>query len=184
LIKMMHRLDPKLVSMRNQDRQTEIHQREQELLPVYHQIALQYAEMHDTPTRMFAKGVIQAIVPWKRARAFFIQRLERRLAQDALLKRIFEADSEITFPQAAEILRSWCPSGFWENDVQMQRWMEASKDQIEQELQSLQNVAVSRQFRQLFFQSHRQKAFFDVLKEVMEENSEFKSSVTTLLNDI
>ena len=34
--------------------------------------------MHDTPARMLAVGVLRGIVPWRRARAFFVDRLRRR----------------------------------------------------------------------------------------------------------
>ena len=37
-----------------------------------------FAEMHDTPVRMVAKGVLHGIVPWARARPFLALRLKRR----------------------------------------------------------------------------------------------------------
>ena len=62
--------------------------RERLLLPVYTQVALQFAQMHDGPARMLAKGVLRGIVPWRDARAFFAARLKRRLTEAALLKHI------------------------------------------------------------------------------------------------
>ena len=44
-------------------------------------MAVAYAAMHDTPARMLAVGVLRGIVPWRRARAFFVARLRRRWAQ-------------------------------------------------------------------------------------------------------
>lgn len=41
-------------------------------------MAVAFAEMHDTPTRMVAKGVLHGIVPWSRARPFLALRLKRR----------------------------------------------------------------------------------------------------------
>ena len=55
-----------------------IRRREQDLLPIYRQVALAFAEMHDTPTRMVAKGVLHGIVPWSRLRPFLTLRLRRR----------------------------------------------------------------------------------------------------------
>lgn len=52
--------------------------REKALLPAYTQVATAFAELHDTPTRMLAKGVLRGIVPWANARAFFHTRLRRR----------------------------------------------------------------------------------------------------------
>lgn len=37
-----------------------------------------FAEMHDTPVRMVAKGVLNGIVPWSRARLYLATRLRRR----------------------------------------------------------------------------------------------------------
>ena len=54
--------------------------REALLLPVYRQVAVAFAEMHDTPVRMVAKGVLRGIVPWPQARPFMIARLRRRWA--------------------------------------------------------------------------------------------------------
>ena len=44
------------------------------------QMAVAFAEMHDTPTRMVAKGVLHGIVPWNCARPFLAIRLRRRCA--------------------------------------------------------------------------------------------------------
>lgn len=57
---------------------SQIAQREELLTPMYHQAAVQFAALHDTPGRMKAKGVITDIVPWKKARSFFYYRLKRR----------------------------------------------------------------------------------------------------------
>ena len=43
-------------------------------------MAIAFAGMHDTPARMVAKGVLRGVVPWARARAFFVWRLRRRRA--------------------------------------------------------------------------------------------------------
>lgn len=42
------------------------------------QVAVAFAEMHDTPVRMVAKGVLHGIVPWAQARLFLAMRLRRR----------------------------------------------------------------------------------------------------------
>ena len=68
LLKIMHRLDEKLIALNEKlecidDDQHEakksISKREKELLPVYEQIAVQFCELHDTPGRMDAVGVIE-----------------------------------------------------------------------------------------------------------------------------
>jgi len=85
-------------------------EREAALLPSYRQVATAFADMHDTPVRMVAKGVLRGIVPWRRARAFLALRLKRRLAEDELAKHVAAADSGLSRSQARALLRSWCES--------------------------------------------------------------------------
>ena len=76
LIDCMHRLDPQLNNLRQQLEiqvtgnadssslekiKEEIHSRERVLLPIYKQIAVKFMELHDTPNRMAAKGVIKKV---------------------------------------------------------------------------------------------------------------------------
>lgn len=56
------RLDPVirgLKSERSPGWEAGVKAREKALLPVYSQVARQFADMHDTPVRMVAKGVLQ-----------------------------------------------------------------------------------------------------------------------------
>lgn len=48
-------------------------------------MAVAFAEMHDTPVRMVAKGVLHGIVPWAQARPFLATRLRRRCAPSVLM---------------------------------------------------------------------------------------------------
>ena len=51
------------------------------LAGVYHQIAVQFAELHDTPVRMKEKGGVKAIVPWTASRRFIYWRLSRKMRE-------------------------------------------------------------------------------------------------------
>jgi acetyl-CoA carboxylase/biotin carboxylase 1 len=67
------RMDPELIKMRAEmltvaDKpdlkkavEKNIQEREQFLRPVYQQVAIQFADLHDTPERMLEKGVIQVM---------------------------------------------------------------------------------------------------------------------------
>jgi acetyl-CoA carboxylase carboxyltransferase component len=73
LLHRTRRLDPQLQKMVHElkgssdaDRDTlnqRIAEREQQLLGVYEQIAVHFADLHDTPGRMCAKGVCRKMVP-------------------------------------------------------------------------------------------------------------------------
>ncbi|KAK8789210.1 hypothetical protein V5799_021012 [Amblyomma americanum] len=69
LLKAMHRVDARCreilaqLGMADPEKkaalEVELHKREQQLLPMYHQVALSFADLHDMPARMQEKGVIQ-----------------------------------------------------------------------------------------------------------------------------
>lgn len=51
---------------------------------MYHQVAVNFADLHDRATRMKHKECIRDIVPWAQARPYFYWRLRRRLAEDRI----------------------------------------------------------------------------------------------------
>jgi len=66
-------MDPDLIKMKaeianladkpeqKKELEKQIQEREQFLRPLYQQVAIQFADLHDTPERMLEKGVIQVI---------------------------------------------------------------------------------------------------------------------------
>ncbi|GLC69098.1 hypothetical protein PLESTF_000789000 [Pleodorina starrii] len=110
LVKMMHRIDPVISAARARGAapsDPSVRSRERELLPTYTRIARAFADMHDTPIRMAAKGVLSAIVPWPTARAFFSARLRRRLKERDLLHHVAITDPSLTAQRATALLRAW-----------------------------------------------------------------------------
>jgi acetyl-CoA carboxylase/biotin carboxylase 1 len=102
----MHRLDPILANLaedpeKNKD---EIKKREANLLPMYTQVAHEFADLHDRSGRMKAKGVIRDVVEWQNARRYFHGRLTRRLAVDALASRIKEQLGDVELDKSVEAL--------------------------------------------------------------------------------
>ncbi len=61
------------------DLQRAIKAREALLVPVFTQVAHAFADLHDTPGRMLAKGCIHRVVHWRSARRELFLRLRRRL---------------------------------------------------------------------------------------------------------
>uniref|UniRef100_A0A7R9U8E4 Acetyl-CoA carboxylase n=1 Tax=Pinguiococcus pyrenoidosus TaxID=172671 RepID=A0A7R9U8E4_9STRA len=66
----------------------QIKAREEQLAGIYEQIAVAFADLHDTPGRMAAKSVIRAEVPWQTARTYFYWRLRRRIAEFSVCRRL------------------------------------------------------------------------------------------------
>ncbi|XP_061381495.1 acetyl-CoA carboxylase isoform X1 [Danaus plexippus] len=108
--------------------------REKELSPIYHEIAVQFAELHDTAERMLEKGCIFDIIPWRESRQLLHWRLRRLLLQNEQERRVQAATRPARMDQraAAATLRRWftedrgeTQSHQWENDNQaVCSWLE------------------------------------------------------------
>ena len=87
LVKTMHRLDPKCLRLKEQlsaagvegspgehaRLETELKKREAELMPMYHQVAVEFADLHDRAGRMQEKGVISVSLEKSYIFAFNVQ---------------------------------------------------------------------------------------------------------------
>jgi acetyl-CoA carboxylase/biotin carboxylase 1 len=120
MVTAMHRIDPTIIELDSKlakadeaqanpeevkALRTQIEQRERRLLPVYKQLALEVADLHDRPGRMMAKKVISGVVPWRDARRVFYWRLHRRLAEDAVCKSLMREGDLSTLKVARETLK-------------------------------------------------------------------------------
>lgn len=156
----MHRLDEKLKSLdaelqervcevERQEVKDAVKEREQALLPVYEQIAVQFCELHDTPGRMKAVGVIECAVEWKGARSYFYWRLRRKLAEFDLRKKILETfnvgrgESSISPVEASRLIKSWfletpgATEALWSDDKAVLSWMAQQNEQLEMKMVKL-----------------------------------------------
>ncbi|KAH9642665.1 hypothetical protein HF086_011022 [Spodoptera exigua] len=87
------------------------------------EIAVQFAELHDTAERMLEKGCIFDIIPWRDSRRLFYWRLKRLLRQNEQERRVQEAvkpADRMEQGPAAATLRRW----FTEDRGETQ-WLEA-----------------------------------------------------------
>jgi acetyl-CoA carboxylase/biotin carboxylase 1 len=98
--KLMERLDQAFRSLKADCKPT--NGREKLLASVYQQICVQFAELHDRPGRMKAKGVIREVVEWSEARRFFYWRLRRRLSEEVFKSRLEEATGRVISKQDME----------------------------------------------------------------------------------
>lgn len=154
LLVTMHRLDEKLKSLdielettleseKQKMIQNEIKQREQSLLPVYEQISVQFCDLHDTPGRMKAVGVIEKAVEWTDARRFFFWRLRRKLAEFDLRKKMQETAEvgrglkAMSPHEASMMIKTWfletsgMNASMWEDDQAVLSWMAQNNEELE-----------------------------------------------------
>uniref|UniRef100_A0A5K3FW46 Carboxyl_trans domain-containing protein n=1 Tax=Mesocestoides corti TaxID=53468 RepID=A0A5K3FW46_MESCO len=68
-----------------------LEERHEKLLPIYQKVALQFADLHDTPGRLMARGLVSACVEWRSSRAFFFALLARRLLEQEAVKCLQQA---------------------------------------------------------------------------------------------
>ena len=155
----MERLDPEYAELKRSlydktltpDQQSDIKvkitEREQLLLPVYSQISLQFADLHDRAGRMEAKGVIRHALQWKEARRFFYWRLRRRLNEESILKKMATTSLRGPTPtreRNLETLQAW--SGvipFGKDDRAVAMWYEENRKEVHSKIEILKNEGVA-----------------------------------------
>uniref|UniRef100_A0A8C7KCS5 acetyl-CoA carboxylase n=1 Tax=Oncorhynchus kisutch TaxID=8019 RepID=A0A8C7KCS5_ONCKI len=143
LVKTMRRVDPVYMGLaerlgtpelglpERKELETKLKEREEFLLPIYHQVAVQFADLHDTPGRMQEKGVITDILEWRTSRHFFYWRLRRLLLEDTVKMKIQVANSDLTDGQIQAMLRRWFVEAegtvkayLWDSNEEVVEWLE------------------------------------------------------------
>lgn len=115
------------------------------------QIAVHFADLHDTPGRMQAKGVIRRQVQWAESRAFFYWRLRRRLIEF----QVANVTGDMAVPGARKELIQRIKAWFlarqqqldgdgsdaeevWEDDRAMVTWFEVHDAEVQAFVAGLQ----------------------------------------------
>jgi acetyl-CoA carboxylase / biotin carboxylase 1 len=172
----MARMDPTYAALRKQaadaslskeqleEVKTKMSVREKQLLPIYAQISIQFADLHDRAGRMKAKGTIRQEVEWKNARRFFYWRVRRRLNEEYILKRMAAA-SEAHKTQSSsgsanagserarhkELLAAWTGiADFDRNDKEVATWYESQADLVTTKVKQLKSEASANELADLF----------------------------------
>ncbi|ODQ67206.1 hypothetical protein NADFUDRAFT_49644 [Nadsonia fulvescens var. elongata DSM 6958] len=116
---------PGLSSDESSDIRVKLAEREQLLLPIYSQISVQFADLHDRAGRMLEKGCIKKVLKWNESRRFFFWRIRRRLNEEYLLKKIHESLPKSTRLERQARLKSWFTNELnQENDQHVAIWLE------------------------------------------------------------
>lgn len=132
----MHRLDPVLLELDQdpEENQEEISAREAQLLPMYTQVAHEFADLHDRSGRMLAKGVIRDVVQWEDAREYFHSRLKRRLAIDELA---MEAGADQADVEGRLESLSGKAGVDWKKDIDVTNWIESNAEVVKKEVAAI-----------------------------------------------
>lgn len=115
--------------------EAQIRKREEILEPMYRQVAVHFADLHDTPERMLEKNTINEIIPWKKARRLFYWRLRRRLTEEEIKNEILSTQPSLDVRQVEAMLRRWfvedkgaTESYLWDQDEAAACWLEAQRE--------------------------------------------------------
>ena len=154
----MARLDPAYSELKrgladkslSAGKQTEIkekmNEREQLLLPVYSQIALQFADLHDRAGRMAAKETIRHPLEWKHARRFFYWRLRRRLNEESILKKMGSSSARRSVSRTSNLrsLQAWTGiPAFDQDDRAVATWYEENKTNVHAKVEAMKTDGVA-----------------------------------------
>lgn len=182
--------DPTIPETQKTEIKLHLEAREQELLPVYSQIALQFADLHDTPGRMKAKNTIRKALEWKQARRYFYWRVRRRLHEEYAFRKIREADSNLTRIQMKSYLVEWFHNDTkseydWEeSDIEIVKWFEEVLDErnnnnnsgpskalpsIKSRIEKIRDEAIARNIT--YMGKRNQKAVFEGISELFKDLS-------------
>ncbi|KDE05599.1 acetyl-CoA carboxylase [Microbotryum lychnidis-dioicae p1A1 Lamole] len=123
----------------------ELANREKILMPLYSQIALQFADLHDRPARMKAKGAIRDTLVWSESRRYFYQRLLRRLAEEDALKRLAVADPTLSREARVDIVKAAIneSQADYENDPAVTSALEQHKAKIASRVKDVRSNAMA-----------------------------------------
>jgi len=154
----MARLDPTYAALKaslsdkslSQEKQSDIKvkmsTREELLLPVYSQISLQFADLHDRAGRMQAKNTIRHPLQWKNARRFFYWRLRRRLNEESVIKKMASASTKDSISRSGSLrsLRAWTGiPDFEHNDRAVATWYEENRKDVSAKIDGLKSEGVA-----------------------------------------
>lgn len=136
-------------------------EREKLLLPVYAQIAHQFADLHDRAGRMKAKGVIRDALEWVNARRYFYWRLRRRLNEEFVLRKM--STNALAAPKNQNrsverkaraknlhLLESWSGIVHWDKqDRAVAEWYENERATIAEKVEAFKSEKLSSEVAEL-----------------------------------
>ncbi|KAM9281257.1 acetyl-CoA carboxylase 2 isoform 2-T2 [Morus bassanus] len=209
LVKTMRRIDtvyaklveqlgtPELSEVQRRELEKQLKAREDLLLPMYYQVAVHFADLHDTPGRMQEKGVITDILEWKNARSFLYWRLRRLLLEEGVKAEVLKANSELSHIHIQSMLRRWfmetegAAKGYlWDNNQVVVEWLEkhmqeddGTQSAIRENIKYLKRDYALKQIRSLV-QANPEVAMDCIIQMAQHVTRAQKAQVARLLSTV
>ncbi|TPX49071.1 acetyl-CoA carboxylase [Synchytrium endobioticum] len=183
--------DPSLPEMQRIELQRQFDKREKELLPSYQQAALLFADLHDRPGRMEAKGAINRMIEWRDARRFFYIRLLRRISEESLIREVLTANPTMSRDDTLNLLSSWFKDDvrrrvdgdmvdYSGSDLDVVRWLNTKRDAIESRVAEIK-IDFAKQQVSTFVSENPQTALEGFLESLAKLSDQQKKSVSEAL---
>jgi acetyl-CoA carboxylase/biotin carboxylase 1 len=184
ILSTMARLDPVYASLKrsledkelpNDEKESlkiKLGAREKALSPIYQQITIQFADLHDRSGRMKAKGVIRKDLEWRESRRFFYWRLRRRLNEQTMVRTIRNINSTVPVTQANAIqrLKEWYfehgKTDWEEDDRDVATWLERDGKAINAKIDGLKSESMTTEL--LALAKANKSALLDGMAKVFE----------------
>jgi acetyl-CoA carboxylase/biotin carboxylase 1 len=145
--------DKSLSAKQISDVKVQMSAREELLLPVYVQISLQFADLHDRAGRMQAKGAIRHPLQWKNARRFFYWRLRRRLNEESIIRKLCAASARgpgTTRECHLTTLKAWTGiAAFEKDDRAVAVWYEENRKDVNAKVDAQKNDGIAHEIASL-----------------------------------
>jgi hypothetical protein len=146
----MHQLDPVLSQLDSElgvasdageqaTLQKQIKERETALLPLYLQVAHEFADLHDRAGRMKAKGVVRDVLNFKTSREYMYWRIKRRVAEQTLVKPL---QKHVGFKAATDQVKALFGNAYNEDKAFLVK-LEKDHEAIGKALGSVQTTALA-----------------------------------------
>lgn len=171
-------------------------EREDELVPMYQQVAVEFADLHDTPGRMLEKGVISDIVKWKGSRKFFYWRLKRILMERRVKELMCNANCDISPGQLNSTMERLfleahgsTKSYLWSDNKVVAEWLEneLSKDKkdsvISENIKWIKRDRVLRSIKNLV-QENPEIAMDSIVHITQQMNSSKRAELSRILQNL
>ncbi|KWU41533.1 hypothetical protein RHOSPDRAFT_36903 [Rhodotorula sp. JG-1b] len=177
LIALMDRLDPtyrelkakstdaSLSSADAAQAKADLSAREKQLMPLYQQIALQFADSHDRAGRILAKGCARDKVSWTESRRYFYARLQRRLLEEDAVRRLGVANPTLSRAQRLAIIHETLGDAELTNDFAAARALEANAASIAERVKSARADTIASSVAELAAED--KEAFVAALQQVL-----------------
>lgn len=179
--------DKKLSSEQQSTIKVKMVEREKVLMPVYQQVSIQFADLHDRAGRMKAKGTIRKPLQWVNARRFLYWRLRRRLNEEAIVRKMVAAtNKKATRKECLKRVQGWFMEDaesdmYEEQDRIVAEWFEGNRKDINSKVEEVKKEISAVEMRELIL-ANREGAMAGIVLALQQVPEKERAKMLELLS--